>query len=461
VSGTVSNINENMGLFISVGDEPSDALLRTKNLGDKSLSDYKVGDTVEGLTVMQLDRANGIFEVITAEGLAAAGQNPVKSLASMPVGTVVSGTIKKISQFGIFVDVGATREALWSTSQLPKDANEYKEGEEITGLTVIECNPEKQRLAVSTKPTASAFNEGDLVSGKVTKILPFGIFVDIGASNDALVPARFLAKETTDYSEGEEFQDWRVLSTDPSQNKISVAETDGSSGGPSGRFSYDDLTVGEKIKGVVRRATNFGVFVDISIGRTDALMPGSLMTEGKNPEDFEPNKEVELYVHQINAKEGKVTLGMEEPEDIGGSTYQPDWIPPGDMLPDLKMWKLEGVPIDEEPINWRQWETKFPGMISFPKDGEREAYFNVNWIGGGYWDGTGNMYPNPVHHFPVPMHLRKPDAPPPVIPPRDPKDMEMGYESGIKPEIHVKYRAPPMNDPNWVWYDVVPDGVDP
>jgi transcriptional accessory protein Tex/SPT6 len=373
----------------------------------------------------------------------------------------VTGKINKVSQFGIFLDVGSTRDALWATSQLPKPASEYKEGEEITGLTVIQCNPEKQQLAVSTKPVASDYNRDDVVSGKVTKILPFGVFVDIGASNDALAPARYLAKEPTEYTEGEEFENWKVLSTDPSQNKISVAETDGSSGSAAGRNSFDDLEVGQKIKGVVRRSTNFGVFVDIAIGRTDALLPGSLMTEGTNPEDFEVNKEIEVYVHNVNASEAKVTLGMEKPEDEGSRrTYQPDWIPPGDMLPDLKLHKLDDYVIDEEPIDYRAWEKKYPGLISFPKDGEKEVYFNVN-NGGGHWHGHANMMPSTVHYMPVPMHLRKPDAEPPVIPPPSLDDMEMSYESGIKPEIHVKYRAPPLNDPNWVWYDMIPDGVDP
>jgi ribosomal protein S1 len=86
VSGTVKTVDPNIGLFIDVG-ETQEALLRTKSLGDKSLSDYSVGDEVQGLTVTQLDRANGIFEVSTFEGLAAAASSPVKSLGSLPVGT--------------------------------------------------------------------------------------------------------------------------------------------------------------------------------------------------------------------------------------------------------------------------------------------------------------------------------------------------------------------------------------
>merc|ERR1712061_542636 len=82
VSGTVKNIDKGSGLFIDVGDT-QEALLRIKSLGDKRLSDYSIGDELEGLTVTQLDRANGIFEVSTPEGLAAAASNPLKPLASL------------------------------------------------------------------------------------------------------------------------------------------------------------------------------------------------------------------------------------------------------------------------------------------------------------------------------------------------------------------------------------------
>lgn len=457
VSGKVVSIKETLGIFIDVGDSQQ-ALLRIKSLGDKSLSDFSVGEELKDLIVMKLDRAEGIFEVITREGLDAVASNPVTSLANLPVGSKVSGKVSKVTQFGIFVDVGAQRDALWATSQLPKAASEFKEGEEVTGLTITECNPDLQRLSVSSKPTAAEFNKGDLVSGKVSKILPFGIFVDIGASNDALVPARFLAKEPTEYQEGEEFQDWKILQTVPNENKISVCETEGSSGS-SGRLSFDDLTVGQAIKGVVRRSTNFGVFVDIGLGRTDALLPGSLMKKGVNPEDFEPNNEAEVYIHKIDSGEGRVTVGMEKPEDVAQVTYQTDWIPPGCMLPDVKMWKLDGGIVDDEPINYREWEKKYPGMIKFPTGKyEVEPYFCIS-KSGGPWHGEKAYEKATVHHIPIPVHLRKPDAAPPVIPKPHVDDYDCTYDTGIKPEIHTKYRAPPMNDPNWVWYEKVPEGV--
>merc|ERR1711879_214807 len=61
----------------------------------------------------------------------------------------------------------------------------------------------------------------------------------------------------------------------------------------------------------------------------------------------------------------------------------------------------------------------------------------------------------PAHkvRIPVPPHLRKEDAEPPqVVTGVDLEDLPMwGWDTGIKPEIHIKYRQPPLNDPNWTF----------
>jgi len=77
------------------------------------------------------------------------------------------------------------------------------------------------------------------------------------------------------------------------------------------------LEIGAKIKGVVRMTKDYGVFVDIGMGRRDALMPGALLGEGVEPEQFEANQEGEAYVASIDANTERVTLSYMEPPEEG------------------------------------------------------------------------------------------------------------------------------------------------
>eukprot|EP00438_Fugacium_kawagutii_P035966 Skav233259 [mRNA] locus=scaffold2371:93162:94887:- [translate_table: standard] len=69
----------------------------------------------------------------------------------------------------------------------------------------LQVDPDRQRLGVSMRPGAADFNVGDEVSKK----MPFGLFVDIGACVDALLPAALLEKDMEEYAEGEALH-WMV-----------------------------------------------------------------------------------------------------------------------------------------------------------------------------------------------------------------------------------------------------------
>ena len=55
----------------------------------------------------------------------------------------VRGKVESVHDFGVYVDVGggAYREAIWPARRLPKPSCEYKVGDEITGLRIVELDP--------------------------------------------------------------------------------------------------------------------------------------------------------------------------------------------------------------------------------------------------------------------------------------------------------------------------------
>jgi ribosomal protein S1 len=452
VAGTVKAINEKVGLFIDVGAE-KEALLRIRSLGaDKTTADYKVGDELTDLIITRVDPRQNQLEVniIGVEAV----PDDTKQLSDLTVGTEVDGEVVRIMEFGVFINIGATRDALWATQQLPKPRTEFKAGDKVTGLKIIECDVEKSRLSVSDRPTAADYEVGQEVTGKVMKIMAFGLFVDIGASTEALIPASRLEKDSpTEYTVGEVLPGLKIGVLDVATNKISVNQLEGGKALKSGRISIDDLKVGQQIKGVVRTAKEYGVFVDIGLGRKDALLPSGSLNDDVKPESFQPNQEIEVYVAMIDAGQERITLSQKEPPEGGftqtAAARYTGKVPYGMRVPNLMDWKKQigEMFIDEEPINWREWEKKYPGMIVHAKK-EMELYIFANAF---QFQGIENCTTAQVCWLPIPVHLRKDDAGPPEIPPEDFEDHQMGYEYGIKPEIHVKFRQPPFNDPNWMW----------
>lgn len=407
-------------------------------------------------------------------------------MQELVVGTPVEGTVKRVTAFGVFLDIGAERDALYPKDQVQGDMSAIKVGDTITGIRISMNDVQNMRLAVSSKKNASDFQEGDPVTGTVLKAMTFGVFVDVGASTDALVPAKWLDKDPSDYKPGEELTGLKVLSLDVAENRITLKETEEMSGaGSQYESKMADLRVGQKISGIVGNVRDFGVFVDIGLGRQDALLPASLLGT-KNPEDFERGQKIEAFIIMANAEEGKVTLSMSEPEEGGsaeaaGQVEGLEWmpgggppaeIPVGTMLFDMDWAHAWRTPLRQyfgEEImrlgfpSWKSIQEKCPDLFVLP---EKEVDELLG--GSAYRKAKSNGIPHdpthynkrPLEHFiPVPPHLRKAGAEIPdpesipsqwkYVPGRgDPKPT---YDTLIKPEIHTKYLPPPLNDPNFQW----------
>ncbi|CAE7835488.1 ispH [Symbiodinium sp. CCMP2592] len=460
VAGKVVRYMDSVGIFMDIGAS-RDALWRTKGPGatvlPKEPQEYAAGEEVSGLIVTRLDAAAQTLEVAMpgAELVATS-----LSMETLKVGEEVSGTVTKTIAFGVFVDIGAERDALYAISQLEKPLSDYQPGDKLEGLRVTEVDAQRQRLGVSARPVAGEYEVGQEVTGKVTKIMEFGLFVDIGASVDALAPTALLSGDTSEYTEGQVLEDLKVTRVDIPGNKIAVGQQAGA-GDSEATTSIDKLEVGSKVSGVVRGIREYGIFVDIGLGRMDALMPNSMLGDVTSAA-FKPNQKIEVYIAQVDAAQNRVTVSAVEPtaemrqrrgRGSGGSTGASldSYIPQGFMIPDPKRHaEIIGREdlMDPEPIPWYEWAEKFPGFIRF---NEKDQVITISVRAHGFYGEKELRQAFPAH-LPVPAHLQKADAKPATKEDFFVKleDQPMpNYDVGIKPEIHTKYRQPPLNDPNW------------
>lgn len=116
----------------------------------------------------------------------------------LSVGQQVEGKVKRLTDFGAFVDIGVGRDGLvhvseLSTARVAKVGDVLQEGQEVT-LWIKKLDRERNRISLTMiepgRTTIRDLQKGDIVTGTVTRILPYGAFVDIGIGRDALLRVR-------------------------------------------------------------------------------------------------------------------------------------------------------------------------------------------------------------------------------------------------------------------------------
>lgn len=237
--GRVTNITK-YGAFIEL-EEGVEGLLHVSEMSwGKKLKDpsevMKAGDDVE-VVVLRVEKEHKKISLGLKQLLA----NPWDDLrAKHPEGSVVEGVVKNVTDFGIFVDIGCEIDGLVhvsdiSWSQRVKHPSEmHKRGDRVKAR-VLKVDPESQKFSLSIKhltldPWAgieSRFKKGDVVTGKVSRVADFGVFVEVADGVEGLVHVSELSREKVDqpgslFKAGDEVGAV-VLGVDRANKKISLS----------------------------------------------------------------------------------------------------------------------------------------------------------------------------------------------------------------------------------------------
>ena len=116
----------------------------------------------------------------------------------LSVGQQLTGTVKRTTDFGAFVDIGAGRDGLVHISELGigrvnKVTDVVQAGQEVT-VWIKKLDRERNRISLTmidpdTK-TIRDLHDGDILDGTVTRVVPYGAFVDVGVGVDGLLHIR-------------------------------------------------------------------------------------------------------------------------------------------------------------------------------------------------------------------------------------------------------------------------------
>jgi small subunit ribosomal protein S1 len=127
---------------------------------------------------------------------------PRKVVKTIHVGQEVEGTVKRVTDFGAFIDIGVGRDGLVHVSEMSpgrvaKASDIVKQGDVVT-VWIKELDRDKNRISLSMIApgtlTMRDLEEGMVVTGKVTRIERYGAFVDIGVGRDGMLHVKEMGR---------------------------------------------------------------------------------------------------------------------------------------------------------------------------------------------------------------------------------------------------------------------------
>jgi small subunit ribosomal protein S1 len=311
----------------------------------RSLAAFKDSDNVVGrkvkAQVIKLDEDESSI-VVSRRKLFNEDRKRKKEIidALMEEDKVVEGTIKKITSYGMFVDVGGV-DGLVHYNEISykgpvNPAKLYKEGETVN-VKAIAYDKEKRHLSLSIKavqadPWAeveSELDEGDTITVTVSNIEPYGAFVDLGNDIEGFLHISEITwdkniKNPKDYLEVGQEIDVEVIEINSDTHKLRVS-LKRLQPKPFDEF-MKNYREGDVITGTVTSLTDFGAFV--KIGSVEGLLHNQDASWEKNTKckDFlKAGDEVEVKIAKINRDEQKISLNhkvlQESPIDKFASNH--------------------------------------------------------------------------------------------------------------------------------------------
>ncbi|OFX73757.1 MAG: 30S ribosomal protein S1 [Bacteroidetes bacterium GWE2_29_8] len=332
-----------------------EAFLPGSQIDVKPIRDYDffVGKTMEFKVV----KINHEFKnvVVSHKALIEAELELQKKaiMANLKKGDILEGTVKNITSYGVFVDLGGVdglihiTDLSWGRINNPEEIVQL---DQKINVVILDFDDEKKRIALGLKQLSAhpwdALSEGintsSVVKGKVVVIADYGAFIEIAPGVEGLIHvsemtwSQHLRSAQEFLKIGDEVEAI-VLTIDRENRKMSFGikqlRPD------PWNIVEEKYQVNTKHVGVVRNFTNFGVFVELEEG-IDGLIHISDLSWSKkikHPAEFTNiNEEIEVVVLGIDKENRRLSLGHkqieENPWDVFETVFTVDSIHQGTIM---------------------------------------------------------------------------------------------------------------------------------
>ncbi|QDP86418.1 30S ribosomal protein S1 [Chryseobacterium sp. SNU WT5] len=308
-----------------------EAFLPGSQIDVKPIKDYDqfVGKTMEFKVV----KINPEFKnvVVSHKALIEADIEGQKKeiIAQLEKGQVLEGTVKNITSYGVFVDLGGVdglihiTDLSWSRVNHP---SEILEDGQVVKVVILDFDDEKTRIQLGMKQLeahpwdalSADMKVGDKVKGKVVVLADYGAFVEVAPGVEGLIHVSEMSWSTHLRSAGDFVKvgdevEAEVLTLDREDRKISLGMK---------QLSQDPWSnieakypVGSEHTGIVRNFTNFGVFVELEEGIDGLIYISDLSwtKKIKHPSEFcAVGDQLKVVVLELDTAARRLSLGHKQ-----------------------------------------------------------------------------------------------------------------------------------------------------
>ncbi|AOA57972.1 30S ribosomal protein S1 [Acinetobacter larvae] len=250
-------------------------------------------------------------------------------LAQLEEGQTVTGTIKNLTDYGAFVDLGGIDGLLhitdmaWKRIKHPSEVVEV--GQEVT-VKVLKFDKERNRVSLGLKqlgedPWLAIMNrypKGSIVKARVTNLTDYGCFAEIAEGVEGLVHVSEMDHTNKNIHPSKVVQigdevDVMVLEVDEERRRISLGIKQ-TRANPWEEFAKEHEK-GEKVSGTIKSITDFGIFIGLP-GGIDGLVHLSDISWNEAGEEairrYKKGDTVEAVILSVDAEGNRISLGIKQ-----------------------------------------------------------------------------------------------------------------------------------------------------
>ena len=260
-------------------------------------------------------------------------------ISKLEKGQVLEGTVKNITAFGVFIDLGGVDGLLhitdisWGRIEHPEEVLKL---DEKINVVVLDFDDEKKRIALGLKQLTphpwesldTKIEIGSKVKGKIVTVADYGAFLEIIPGVEGLIHVSEMSwsqhlRSPQEFMKVSDEMEAVILTLDREERKMSLGIKQLTPDPWVG--VADRYPVGSKQNAVVKNMTNFGVFVEIEEG-IDGLIHISDLSWSKkvnHPHEFtKVGDKLDVVVLEVNAEERKLSLGHKQLEENPWETFE-------------------------------------------------------------------------------------------------------------------------------------------
>ena len=260
-------------------------------------------------------------------------------ISHLEKGQVLEGTVKNITPYGVFIDLGGVdglihiTDLSWGRVSDPKDIVEL---DQKINVVILDFDEAKHRIALGLKQLTPHpwdaldpnLKQGDHIHGKVVVIADYGAFVEVVPGVEGLIHVSEMSwsqhlRSAQDFLKVGQEVEAVVLTLDREQRKMSLGLKQLM---PDPWLTINEkYPVGSKHTATVRNFTNFGIFVELEEG-VDGLIHISDLSWSKkikHPAEFTKiGDSIEVVVLEVDAENRRLSLGHKQLEENPWDVYE-------------------------------------------------------------------------------------------------------------------------------------------